>query len=303
MIDEWKRERNERAAREHVRKTTDAARRRAATLADLHWSGRSTDNIPSEFVDSREKERPSDPALNGDNPSGSSVGHEVFCGADMRGCDRIGERPATLQPILYKLPSAVQPVRPLSRSECFSVVGDKYVNGFVVSLLGRCGPSAIFRAVAFVAINAVNARPIWSRPHVGHKVLKIKPSFANVNTLAAVIPIARRVCIEAPLFHPSPNLVDGFVMHPVFFSGASAGRDVPEGNSVNRDFFAAVTNAMPPDFSVDALRQSNGSQSPIPQPSSVNDLFHFVTSKLLTVKDAWHTAVKPFFGSYPSHAM
>lgn len=31
MIDEWKRERNERAAREHVRKTTDAAYLRMRT--------------------------------------------------------------------------------------------------------------------------------------------------------------------------------------------------------------------------------------------------------------------------------
>lgn len=303
MIDEWKRERNERAARDYARKTTDAARSRAAALADLHWRGGRFDNIPSESFDSCKEQRPVDSVLDSDNPPGTSVGHEVLSDTDMRDCDGISDRPSSFQSISYKLSSPIQSVRPLSGGQRFTIVRNHDVDGFIVGLLRRRSPSAIFRAIAFVVINTVNACPIWPRPHVGHKVLKIKPSFANVNTLATVIPIVRRFCIEAPLFHASPNLVDRLVMHPVFFSGASAGCDVPEGNSVNRDLFAAVTNAMPPDFSVDALCQSNGSQSPIPQPSSINNLFHFVTSKLLTVKGAWHPAVRPFFGSYPSHAM
>lgn len=53
MLDDWKRERNERAAREHVRKTTDAAylRMRTRTAKEQHADALAALRGPDEIPD------------------------------------------------------------------------------------------------------------------------------------------------------------------------------------------------------------------------------------------------------------
>lgn len=80
-----------------------------------------------------------------------------------------------------------------------------------VFLLGLyCDPTAIFRTVSFVVVDAVNGQIVSVTVRHGPivKDLKvIKPFSADGNTSAAVVVVLLKILVVAAGFHPSPNAV------------------------------------------------------------------------------------------------
>lgn len=145
---------------------------------------------------------------------------------------------------------------PLCDAECFTVMRDLDVISRVPHLFFAGGPSAIFRGVRPIVIDPVDGvLPSGFRPHVGEKVFKTVPSFADSDPPSSPlreIPAGR---VEAPLTYPGPGFVLRSPTEPVRGSGfpcplplktPAALRDAsPQVVRIHNLRIAAVTKAFP----------------------------------------------------------
>lgn len=77
----------------------------------------------------------------------------------------------------------------------------------VFTLLLPTSPAAIVGAIAFVIVYAIKRHTGGAIPHVGKKVIKIVPSFANGNSPAAIVGVIFHGWVEASVSHSSPRIV------------------------------------------------------------------------------------------------
>jgi hypothetical protein len=121
--------------------------------------------------------------------------------------DALG-RPAEVNPGGYGLCSNPEFFRPLRYSEIFPAKRNSLVSSSVALLFTSCGPTAIFRAIRAIVVNSVNRVVFtWLFPHIGKKVLKFLPSFANINPSASVVVKKLVFRVAAPASHTTPSAV------------------------------------------------------------------------------------------------
>lgn len=108
-------------------------------------------------------------------------------------------------------------VTPLGKIESSAVVGNERGFASVIALLACCGPSAIFRRIAEVIVDTVEAVfDGWTRPHVGIEVLeRVQPTFADCYVASAVSRIGAAMGIGATPFHQAPDVVFACFGHAV----------------------------------------------------------------------------------------
>ena len=122
---------------------------------------------------------------------------------------------------------------PLHDGQCLSVVGEEVVDGAVVHLNKACRPSAVFRAVVPIIIDAVKRMIIrWSRPHVVVERLKtLAPPVTYRYTPGAVPRPHLAALLVAPLQHGMVDkILGGFPDKPrVTVLDATVGIPTPAG--------------------------------------------------------------------------
>ena len=98
---------------------------------------------------------------------------------------------------------------PFSYGQGFAKSSDKSSVSSIFGLLFSGCPSAIFRAVTFLVINALYTKSIWSFAHVAQKIGKVKPAVTNGDAPAPVIFVRFASLAKASFFNPFPYLVSG----------------------------------------------------------------------------------------------
>ena len=204
---------------------------------------------------------------------------------------------------------------PVRYAEAQAIVFKKYVLSCVSGLLAFCSPSAIVREVSKVIVDSIYGVSFRrAASHVSKKVFKaIEPPVAHSYSTPSVVFVGGGVFVCTSNPDAVPNVIDGSFAHPMRLSGglsnlvmdATAGLSVARNKSVCLDNNAvtAIACAVPSDSSASGIFRSGCcNKSPVPDASVIYRFGHFVTSKLLTVKDAWRSAVRQIFGSYPSQA-
>lgn len=109
--------------------------------------------------------------------------------------------------------------RPLRDRLCFALIRQKPIVSLIVGLFYISSPSAILRGIRTVIVDPINRLAFWPIPHVGVKIFKALPSFANCDAPAAVAVVRPRGFAQTPFAHTFPYLVGFGSMHPVFHKG------------------------------------------------------------------------------------
>lgn len=145
--------------------------------------------------------------------------------------------------------------RPFSNIHGDAIERDWPIGGSVIALLLGRGPAAVFRAVIALTIDSVKAGSFRPFAHVGKEVLKIKPSFTDLNPFSSIARIVGRCWAEASSFHRIPRnegrrlitLSTVTVLCIYFDFVATARFDCARTKRLCGDDFscAAVTNAVP----------------------------------------------------------
>lgn len=276
-------------------------------LSGINRSCSCANNVPPKFAYSCLKSFDANAVTSCNINCGCTVGHEVLNGF-VRESDGICNRPPSAQSIFHQLPSSIESVRPLGYSKPLPAVLNPHIGRAVVALFGVGGPPAVFWGIPLCSVDPVDAHTFSVRPHVGEEVVeRVSPSFTDGDAIRAIPLVSMIGGIGATLLNASPDFVGGRVPHPVtgasFLTAARLGRPVSKTCDSNICASTAFTCAVPEGVNPPALVDVVGCQQAEFLTSQVNDFWHFVTSKLLTVKGAWQSAVRQFFGSYPSHAM
>jgi len=213
-------------------------------------------------------------------------------------------------------------LRPFRSRKSLPVVLNESGDPPVFNLLRLSGPFAVVRRIVSIVIDPVNRMfGTGGWPHVCNEVGKIEPSLANSNTSSAVVAKFGIGRVIASIKHvmPSPVL---FCSPAKFWAGcismfkaaasgyvplkASAGLCVAAFKLVpkRKYCFATRANTYPASPAANLSGVFGGYKKPTERSTrEVFRCFHFFTLKWLTVMGAWQSAVKPIFGSYPSHAI
>lgn len=147
-----------------------------------------------------------------------AVNESGFCaGIALVGLGRLGQRPVNRPAVLVNSAPNRSPVNAgyfapfANRSSLISENEDEVVAPVPAVGFG-IGPSAVFRGIRSVVVDAINLvlgrRP---RPHVGNKVIERCPAFAHFYSSAAVHGVARVARIFASLVDAFPYRVFGHI--------------------------------------------------------------------------------------------
>lgn len=224
-------------------------------------------------------------------------------------CHCISSSPSPAQPLSNQRVARPDSPRPLCGGKRLSIVRQKDIRADIAALLSACRPTTVVRAIPLRAVNPVNGASIRPFAHIRIKIFKrLHPSVADGNSSTAIALEVRVSGVEASLLHAVPASVCSSAIHLVgsLQQYAPARPNRPAGQSVTTDGFciSAVADTHPSDFPAHWLvGHMQRCEPPIANAGSVKELCHFFTSKLLTVKGAWQSAVRQFFGSYPSQAV
>ena len=145
---------------------------------------------------------------------------------------------------------------PFGQGLCFSCVSDQSVAAAISLLSFVVSPPAVFWTVWAIVIDAINRiSALWTSTHVGKKVFKFLPTFANFYSSAAVVLKRFILLISTTTFNGAPCIP---LTANLFFSShamtqmafplatAACASSVSQGGSVNGDFLAANTKTEPP---------------------------------------------------------
>lgn len=202
---------------------------------------------------------------------------------------------------------------PLRNGKGFPVMRDVSIGSYIVGLFTSAYPPAIRRFVVSINVNSINGRSFWALTHVLKKRLKrINPKGINSNAPTSVILVAIAIWVKASILHTLPRLMSCSFRHAVggvarsrcicLKASTRPGFAIRQIPCVNRCGCSARTNTVQLCASSFFGTHRNNGQPTKGLAGKVNEFCHFVTSKLLTVKDAWQSAVRQSFGSYPSQA-
>jgi len=113
-------------------------------------------------------------------------------------------RVALVEPSKQSVDVDAKTLRPLLGSQRYTVFGNSDIHFSVVRLFFAGRPSAVFRAVRPVVINAIKSGSGWSFTHIRNKIRKRHPSFANINASSPISFICRVFRIGTTLFGGLP---------------------------------------------------------------------------------------------------
>lgn len=136
----------------------------------------------------------------------------------------------------------IQLSAPLNFCHCDTFISKMFTVSPIRLLLMACSPSAIFRIVISVIINAVKRVFIcrtWS--HVGNKIVEQKPSFANRNPSTSVMTKEFYIRISAASFHCAPSKILGLTKIPFFFALNTAARFTVATVNISQKFNSFVS--------------------------------------------------------------
>ena len=106
---------------------------------------------------------------------------------------------------------------PIIKDHCFAFKRIFNVISGISCLFFACGPSAIIRLIVSIIVNSVYAViAAWPWPHIGYKVFKLTPSFANLYPTSKMCRILWMINC-APYKHSSPYFVFSRMAHPMSF--------------------------------------------------------------------------------------
>jgi hypothetical protein len=97
---------------------------------------------------------------------------------------------------------------PFRGCKTFSLEIYFHVVSTIAHLLRFGSPSAVFRFVISIIVQAIQRQSFWHFPHVRKKRGKVFPPITNFNASGSVIFIRRVIWTIAPSVHHRPNAVD-----------------------------------------------------------------------------------------------
>ena len=86
----------------------------------------------------------------------------------------------------------------------------------IISLFFTGGPTAIFRRIVAVIVDAVNCKSFGARPHIGVEIVKVVPSITYFYAVAAVMYVTCAFWVIASFVHSAPDIVFRRMRHTVF---------------------------------------------------------------------------------------
>lgn len=175
--------------------------------------------------------------------------------------------------------------RPLFQGSCHPAKFALECGSAVIDLLLLRSPPAILGRVAGVVVDAINRHAARGRTHVGQKVLKYLPPFADLNPATPVIGKRHRVRIFTSLSHAAPDIVDRRMGHSVrsavprmHVAATRIGPAVAKVCTINHFAGPARTEAFPHCASARAAAGiSDHLQKPKPFARQVDSLFFHLT--------------------------
>lgn len=202
---------------------------------------------------------------------------------------------------------------PVGYGHSHTVCGDFMDASAVAVLSFPVSPNAVARFVSEFSVDSLNRKSVWALPHISNEIRKTSaPSFAYAYSFSPIVFVSGGAFGVAPGYNSLPYLVrfcsgltmsnaNRFYVLPV---NAPAGMGFPSKVTSGHDLsISAVANAVPEYLTVNVFSGAGFNHKPMEfLTSKVLAFAHFVTSKLLTVNDAWRSAVRQIFGSYPSQA-
>ena len=124
---------------------------------------------------------------------------------------------------------------------------------FIVHLFPPCGPTAIFRRIVAIVIDAVKTQTRSWFSHICIKILKAMPLFTDFYSTTPIVLVSRIRTIFTPLNHGRPNPINLRSRHTMcrflfdvklpFKTTARSGCSAREALSKNNPFFSAITLA------------------------------------------------------------
>lgn len=120
--------------------------------------------------------------------------------------------PFSSQSLVEKLSAHAERSRPFSHGHRRAIVGELMIIASIVLLFQIISPPAIFWFVVTVWINSVNLISVrWSLSHVGVKILKRHPSFADSNPSSSIVPVTNRITVVASGAHRVPDSINRLI--------------------------------------------------------------------------------------------
>jgi len=177
------------------------------------------------------------------------------------------------------------------------------ISARIVRLLARRRPTAIFRFIVAVAVDALNRAAIWAWTHVGKKVLeRVQPALAHRDASAAVSVIPGILGVVAAGLHVRPGLV--FSRHFPAFGVAVLDSATPASardsraalNQVARDGLSvpAVALTYPENVCAPPAYRLNSNQETGSNTSNIKRICHVVNiAVLLSLSACSRAAQKP----------
>lgn len=107
--------------------------------------------------------------------------------------------------------------RPLHQAQGDTVVRHINIPNGIIRLFFSSRPSAIFRAIGSVVVNALKSMFFGWMPHVSQKRVKIIPGWANFNASTAIACVMRCFRVIASGLHLDPNSVNSRIGQSVSF--------------------------------------------------------------------------------------
>lgn len=113
-------------------------------------------------------------------------------------------RPICLHSIAERCPVNAKTLGEQRNRNALSAVCGKQCSLPICLLLFRCSPPAVFSRIALLVVNAINGVAHRALAHISQKIVKAKPSLANLNASRSVRGELRRffVCATMPHFGP-----------------------------------------------------------------------------------------------------
>lgn len=164
----------------------------------------------------------------------------------------------------------------------------------IVALFCTSSPLTVFWAVPPIIVDTFKGIFFWCFAHVGEKVSKVKPAFANGNPPSAVVLKCRIVRVQTTLLHGFPNRVNAtsrFTMFTGINASAGCRYSSAKVGACGHGTAAAFTYAVPSRFFTECVVVST-QHSKFTELLSckIYALTHFVTSKF-TKEMARHSVV------------
>lgn len=139
---------------------------------------------------------------------------------------------------------------------CSSIERKAAIISFVICLLYAISPFAVAGFISTLVIPAFNLKVrLISMLHIIPKVVKFEPVFADCNSSASVVFEHRVAWLNAPSFHPAPNLIRAAFCHSVngvsndgvlpIQTSTAFGSSVFQSSSPNYPLLSAITATVP----------------------------------------------------------